>query len=106
MEEYKCQVCGKLIKEDEGITTLNGWWVCDDDSCRTLNEESQATEKLPPIVSTQNIDKCECIYCHHKFDGETACNSDMYTTTVQCPKCKEWMKVMMSVEYTCYEMDD
>lgn len=46
MEMYQCQVCGKFIPEDAGITTLNGLWVCDEDSCRTLDEESQATEKL------------------------------------------------------------
>jgi hypothetical protein len=45
MEQFKCQVCGKLISEDEGITTLNGLWVCDKDSCRILNEENQAIER-------------------------------------------------------------
>lgn len=43
-ELFKCQVCGKFIRADEGITTLNGWWVCDNDSCRTLDDENEATE--------------------------------------------------------------
>ena len=44
MCEYKCQSCGKFIKNIEGITTLNGLWICDKDSCRTLDNENQATE--------------------------------------------------------------
>jgi len=44
MEEYKCEVCGKFISNYDGITTLSGLWVCDDNSCRTLDEENQATE--------------------------------------------------------------
>lgn len=42
---YKCEVCGKFITDDEGITTLNGLWVCDDSSCRTLDEDNNAIEK-------------------------------------------------------------
>jgi ribosomal protein S26 len=45
MKQYKCMVCGKLIDEDKGITTLNGLWVCDEDTCRTLDVDSQAIEK-------------------------------------------------------------
>lgn len=45
-ESYKCEVCGKLITEDEGCTTtINGLWVCDNDSCRTLDEDNNATER-------------------------------------------------------------
>ncbi len=44
MEEYMCEVCGNFITDEEGITTLNGLWVCDNNSCRTLDEENQATE--------------------------------------------------------------
>lgn len=44
-DKYECEVCGKFISEAEGITTINGLWVCDDDSCRTLDEENEATEK-------------------------------------------------------------
>ena len=47
--KYKCEVCDKLIKEDEGITTLNGLWVCDNDSCRTLDDENNAIEKVRAI---------------------------------------------------------
>lgn len=27
--------------------------------------------------NTQRVDDCECIYCHHVFDGREACNGDM-----------------------------
>lgn len=43
---HRCQVCGKLICGKDGVTTLNGWFVCDNDSCRTLDEENQAIEIL------------------------------------------------------------
>ena len=43
-EYFMCEVCGKYIAEDEGITTLNGLWVCDKNTCRTLDEQNQATE--------------------------------------------------------------
>ena len=43
-EKYQCMVCGKWITDDEGITTLNGLWVCDNNSCRTLDEDNNATE--------------------------------------------------------------
>lgn len=46
MKEFQCQVCGKFILEEEGITTLNSLWVCDKDSCRTLNKENEAKEIL------------------------------------------------------------
>lgn len=44
-DKYKCEVCGKFITDDEGITTLDGSWVCDNDTCRTLDEDDQAIEK-------------------------------------------------------------
>lgn len=34
-----------LIDEDYGITTINGLWVCNNDSCRTLDENNNAIEK-------------------------------------------------------------
>lgn len=40
--EFKCQVCGKLITENDGITAECGSWVCDNDSCRTLDNESKS----------------------------------------------------------------
>lgn len=43
-EKYQCMVCGKFIANDEGITTLSGLWVCDNDSCRTLDDDNEATE--------------------------------------------------------------
>jgi ribosomal protein L37AE/L43A len=45
-EKYKCEVCGSFITNDEGITTLSGLWVCDNDTCRELDEENQAIEKI------------------------------------------------------------
>lgn len=48
--QYKCEVCGKYITDDEGITTLSGLWVCDNDSCRTLDEENNAIEKVNCMV--------------------------------------------------------
>lgn len=46
MEQYKCEVCGQLVSEDKGITTINGLWVCDNDTCRTLDENCNAIEKI------------------------------------------------------------
>jgi ribosomal protein S26 len=42
VKEYECQYCGKFIPEDEGITCVDGSWVCDDNSCRTLDDENEA----------------------------------------------------------------
>jgi len=42
---YACHVCGKYIPESAGITTLDGLWVCDNDSCRDLDADCQATAK-------------------------------------------------------------
>lgn len=45
-EKYRCHVCGKMITNDEGITTLNGWWVCDSETCRTVVDDgSECIEK-------------------------------------------------------------
>lgn len=54
IELYKCEVCGKFISEDKGITTLNGLWVCDDNNCRTLDEENQAIEKEHTRLNLQS----------------------------------------------------
>lgn len=53
MEQYLCQVCGKCINEDVGITTLNGLFVCDDISCRTLDSDNQAIEREVPLRSVE-----------------------------------------------------
>lgn len=42
---YRCEVCGDLVAEGYGITTESGLWVCDSDSCRTLDDENNAHEK-------------------------------------------------------------
>ncbi len=42
VEKYKCMVCGKFISNNEGITTVDGLWVCDNGSCRTLDDENEA----------------------------------------------------------------
>ncbi|MEG0898399.1 MAG: hypothetical protein RSF40_01635 [Oscillospiraceae bacterium] len=41
-ELYKCQYCGKYITNDEGITCVDGSWVCDNDSCRTDDEDGDS----------------------------------------------------------------
>lgn len=51
-EQYRCQVCGKFIAGEDGVTTVNGWWVCDSDTCRTLDEENEATEKYDDYRKT------------------------------------------------------
>jgi len=51
--------------------------------------------------STTKIDDCECIYCYHVFDGREACNGNMDTSVVECPKCGKEMDVSLSVEYLC-----
>lgn len=55
--------------------------------------------------NTKNIDECECIYCHHKWDGNQATNYDTSETVIKCPKCGKSMGVIQSVEYECYEID-
>jgi len=57
-EQYECMVCGKLITDDEGVTTLNGLWVCDNDSCRTLDEDNEATEKEIRITDKKSYLLC------------------------------------------------
>ena len=42
MDKYKCETCKKFISEEEGVTTLCGTWVCDRDSCRTLDNNNDA----------------------------------------------------------------
>lgn len=42
-QRYKCQACGKWIYDEDGVTTLGGEWVCDSASCRTLDNENDAT---------------------------------------------------------------
>lgn len=54
---------------------------------------------------TKRIDDCECVYCGHVFNGRNACNGDMDCKIVTCPKCKENMDVLISVEYTCQPID-
>ena len=45
-EEFKCEICGKFIAEDEGITLYDGSWVCDNFECRgELDEENQPIKK-------------------------------------------------------------
>jgi len=55
--------------------------------------------------STQRIDDCECIYCHHVYDGREACNDDMGASVAECPKCGKEMCVNLSIEYLCYSVD-
>lgn len=47
-EAYKCEVCGKFITPEEGITTLEGLWVCDKDSCRFLDKDNNACAFIMP----------------------------------------------------------
>lgn len=41
-EKFKCMECGKLINTRQGITTLSGRWVCDNKSCRWLDDENDS----------------------------------------------------------------
>ncbi|MFO1442841.1 hypothetical protein KDN24_06385 [Bacillus sp. Bva_UNVM-123] len=45
MKKYKCEKCGKFISDEEGVTALCGTWVCDHDSCRSLDNSNDATLK-------------------------------------------------------------
>lgn len=47
-ETYKCQKCGIFITDDEGITCQDGSWVCDYDSCRSLDAENEAHMRSEP----------------------------------------------------------
>lgn len=55
--------------------------------------------------STKRIDDCECIYCHHIFNGRNACNGNMNAETVICPCCGKEMEVRLSIEYLCCEIE-
>lgn len=50
--KYMCEVCGEFISDEEGVTTINGYWVCDLDTCRTLDNENDAIEKKIITVLT------------------------------------------------------
>jgi hypothetical protein len=41
--EYQCACCGRFINDEDGVTTLEGLWICDKDECRTLNDDNDAT---------------------------------------------------------------
>lgn len=34
---FRCERCGCLIREEDGVTCHGGEWVCDRDTCRTLD---------------------------------------------------------------------
>lgn len=53
MTLYQCEVCKELIPEADGITTVSGSWVCDADTCRTLDDENQAQQKDPSALQCQ-----------------------------------------------------
>lgn len=57
------------------------------------------------MENTKNIDECECIFCHHKWDGNIATNYDTSERIIKCPKCGKEMGVIQSVEYECHELD-
>ncbi len=59
-----------------------------------------------PTDQTRCIDDCICVYCGHKFDGRDACNANMDSTQVICPKCDKEMDVDISIEYMCTAIDD
>lgn len=63
MSFYKCDVCKQIIPESDGITTLSGSWVCDADTCRTLDNENQAHEKARPALQCQT-DRVEKLLTH------------------------------------------
>lgn len=54
-EKYKCACCGKFITENEGITTLEGLWVCDNNSCRILNNDNDSN------INGLSWEECNCI---------------------------------------------
>jgi hypothetical protein len=56
------------------------------------------------LKETILIDKCECVYCGHIFDGRNACNADMDANEINCPKCRKKMNVYISCEFLCREI--
>lgn len=56
------------------------------------------------MENTKNIDYCECIYCHNRWDGAEATNYTVSETVITCPKCGKEMGVLQSVEYECHEL--
>jgi NAD-dependent SIR2 family protein deacetylase len=57
------------------------------------------------LKETKHIDKCECVYCGHIFNGRNACNADMDETLITCPKCGKNMNVYISCEFLCREIE-
>lgn len=55
---------------------------------------------------TTKVDDCQCVYCGHIFGGRNACNANMDCNSVECPKCKKVMQVLLSIEYTCIPFED
>lgn len=82
---YFCEVCGALITDDEGITTTDGSWVCDKDSCRWLDKDNDAYKKdhcedcgapivigvseflIEPKYFNINSPKFVCVNCFNKY---------------------------------------
>lgn len=52
-----CQVCLKYVEENESIMTKNYLLVCNDDNCRTYDNNNQAIEKIDnvPYVKSMKI---------------------------------------------------
>ncbi|MBM7598149.1 ArsR family metal-binding transcriptional regulator [Virgibacillus halotolerans] len=61
MEEYKCESCGEFVREDFGVTALNGEWVCDNDKCRTLDNNNDSTNNLETVWNQlDNAGRAQC----------------------------------------------
>lgn len=76
MEQYKCQSCGKMISEDEGVTCVDGSWVCDKVSCRILGKDNEAHALISldaafkacyegNFVSNIHLDSNESMHCYN-----------------------------------------
>jgi len=60
--------------------------------------------KSKGTIPTIHIDKCECVFCGHLFNGRDACNADMDETLIACPECGREMNVYISCEFLCTEI--
>lgn len=61
---------------------------------------------ITQIDNNSTVDNIRCPYCYKEFDGREACNGDMDTTMVTCPKCGKDVSISMSIQYDSYKIEE
>ena len=62
--------------------------------------------RINQINNNSTVDNIQCPYCYREFDGREACNADMDTVMVTCPKCGEGISISMSIQYDSYKIEE